>query len=132
MLRKICNYLAVVALSLVVSGNAVLAGSTVGKDSKTVKSVKVVEEKDTHFYQAFLRTREKHSYTIKVKAGQKLKVKIHATESVALQIRTPGGQTQNSEAAKYFELKLDNEGEYVVEMQSPFFSQYMLEIYPKA
>lgn len=131
MLRKICNYLAVIALSLVVAGNSVLAHSTVVKGKNDVKSFKVEENKDFHLYREFLRGGGTHSYTIKVNAGEEVKIKIHASNGVSLKIQTPNGQTKNNSAEKYFEVKLNAEGEYVVELESLFVSQYTMEVLSK-
>jgi len=131
MLRKICNYLVIIALSLIVTGNSVLANSTVVKSRNEVKKVVVDDSKDFNFYKGVVPGSGKHSYTVKVEAGQEVQIKIHSANGVALKIQTPDGQVKNNSAEKFFEVRLKNEGEYVVELESLFTSQYSIEISSK-
>lgn len=131
MLRKICNYLAVIALSLAVTGNAALANSSVTKNKNGYKAVKVENDKDFHAYREFLRSGGKHSYTVKVETGKEVVIKIKASNNVSLKIQTPDGQIKDNSAEKFFEIKLGTEGEYVVELESLFVSQYSMEVLSK-
>lgn len=129
MLRKICNYLAVAALSIAVSGSTVLANpSSVGKNKDGYKTVTVENDKDFHQYTEFLSGNGKHAYTIKVESGKQVKIKIKASTSVSVKIQAPDGQFNSDEAEKSFEIKLSNAGEYVVELESLFVSQYTMEV----
>jgi hypothetical protein len=128
MLRKICNYLAVIALSLLVGGNAVFANSSTVKGKTENKKIFVDDNKDFSFYNEFIRGNGKHSYTVKVGAGEEVKIKLHSSKSVALKIQSPDGQTQNNAAQRHFEVKLGSEGVYVIEFESLYLSQYSLEI----
>jgi hypothetical protein len=130
MLRKVCNYLAVLALSLVVTGNAVVANAAVVKRNGA-KTVKVENDKNFHFYQEFLRGGGAHSYSIKVKAGEEVKVSIKATRGVSLKIQAPSGQTTTTKSEKQFEVKLSAEGEYTINLESGNVSQYTLEVLSK-
>lgn len=131
MLRKICNYLAVIALSLAVTGNAALANSSVTNNKNGYKAVKVENDKAFHAYREFLRSGGKHSYTVKVEAGKDVLIKIKASNNVSLKIQTPDGQIKDNSAEKFFEIKLNTEGEYVVEIESLFVSQYSMEVLSK-
>ncbi len=132
MLRKICNYLAVIALSIAVSGSSVLANPSVGKNKGGYKTVTVENDKDFHLYREFLRSNgAKHSYTVKVEAGNEVKIKINASNNVSLKIQAPDGQFSSSAAEKFFEIKLSNAGEYVIELESLFVSQYSMEVWNK-
>ena len=126
MLRKISNYLAVIALCLSVGGTSVLAYSTKGKTE--YKKVFVNDSKDFNFYNEFIRGGGKHSYTVKVEAGKEVKIKIHSSKNIALNIQSPDGQTRTNSAERYFEVKLSAEGEYTVELESLFLSQYSMEV----
>lgn len=128
MLRKICNYLAVIALTVGVAGSSVLANPSVGKN-KGYKSVTVENDKDFHLYREYLRSNGgKHSYTVKVEAGREVKIKINASNSVSLKIQAPDGQFNSKQTEKFFEIKLSNAGEYVIELESLFVSQYSMEV----
>ncbi len=131
MLRKICNYLAVIALSISVAGGSVLANPSVGKNKGGYKTVTVENDKDFHLYKEFLRSGGKHAYTIKVEAGKAVTIKVKASNNVSLKIQAPDGQFNSDEAEKFFEIKLANAGEYVVELESLFVSQYSMEISSK-
>lgn len=128
MLRKICNYLAVVALTVAVSGSSVLANPSVGKNKGGVKTVRVENDKDFHLYKEFLRSGGKHAYTVKVEAGKEVKIKVRASNNVSLKIQAPDGQFSSQEAEKFFEIKLTNAGEYVIELESIYVSQYSVEV----
>lgn len=128
MLRKICNYLAVIALCLAVGGTSVLAKV----NTKTeYKKIFVDDSKDYSFYNEFIRGDGKHSYTVKVKAGEEVKIKINSSKGVALKIQSPDGQVTENAAERYFEVKLGAEGEYVVEIESLYLSRYSMEISSK-
>jgi hypothetical protein len=131
MLRKICNYLAIIALSLIVTGNSVIAHPTVSKGKRDVKQITVDDDKDFNFYNEFLSGGSKHSYTIKVEAGKEVKLKVRASKSVALNIQAPSGQTTKNAAEKYFEVRLSAPGEYTVELEALAIAQYSLEVFNK-
>ena len=126
MLRKISNYLAVIALCLSVGGTSALADSTKGKTE--YKKVFVNDSKDFNFYNEFIRGGGKHSYTVKVEAGKEVKIKIHSSKNIALNIQSPSGQTRTNSAERYFEVKLNAEGEYTIELEAIYLSQYSMEV----
>lgn len=128
MLRKICNYLAVIALSIAVAGSSVLANPSVGKNKGGYKTVTVENDKDFHLYKEFLRSGGKHAYTVKVEAGKEVKIKVKASNNVSLNIQAPDGQFNSRNAEKFFEIKLSNAGEYVIELESLYVSQYSMEV----
>jgi len=131
MLRKICNYLVIIALALIVTGNSVSANSSVLTNKNEVRKVVVDDNKDFNYYKGFVSSTGKHSYTIKVDAGQEVQIKIRSANGVALKIQTPDGQIKNNSAEKFFEVRLKSEGEYVVELESFFASLYSMEISSK-
>jgi hypothetical protein len=132
MLRKICNYLAVIALSISVAGSTVLANPSVGKNKGGYKTVTVENDKDFHLYKEYLRSGGgKHSYTVKVEAGKEVKIKINASNNISLKIQAPDGHFSSKQAEKFFEIKLLNAGEYVIELESIFLSQYSMEVLSK-
>lgn len=132
MLRKFCNYLAVIALSVAVTGSTVLANPSVGKNKGGYKTVTVENDKDFHLYREYLRSNGgKHSYTVRVEAGKEVKIKINASNKVSLKIQAPDGQFNSPEAEKFYEIKLSNAGEYVIELESLFVSQYAMEVWNK-
>ena len=126
MLRKVCNYLAVMALCLAVGGTSALADSTKGKTE--YKKFSVNDTKDFNFYNEFIRSGGKHSYTVKVEAGKEVKIKIRSSQNIALNIQSPDGQTRTNSAERHFEIKLATKGEYTVELESLYLSQYSMEI----
>lgn len=128
MLRKICNYLAVIALSVAVTGSSVLANPSVGKNKGGYKTVTVENDKDFHLYKEFLASGGKHAYTVKVEAGKELKIKVKSSNNVSLKIQAPDGQFNSPDAEKFFEINLATEGEYVIELESLFVSQYSMEV----
>lgn len=132
MLRKICNYLVIIALSLIVTGNSVLANSTVERSKNEVKKVVVVDSKDFSYYRGFVSGSGKHSYTVKVETGQEVQIKIHSANGVALKIQTPDGKVKNNSTEKFFEVRLKSEGEYVIELESFSASLYSIEISPNS
>jgi hypothetical protein len=128
MLRKICNYLAVIALCLAVGGTSVLAKV----NTKTeYKKIFVDDQKDFSFYNELIRADGKHAYQIKVEAGKEAKIKIRSLNGVALKIQSPDGQITENTAERYFEVNLSAEGEYLVEIESLYLSRYSMEISSK-
>lgn len=131
MLRKICNYLAVIALSVAVTGSTVLANPSVGKNKGASKTVTVENDKDFHLYKEFIASGGKHAYTVKVEAGKQVNIKVKASNNVLLKIQAPDGYFNSPDAEKFFEIKLANAGEYVIELESLYVSQYSIEVLSK-
>ena len=128
MLRKICNYLAVIALCLSVGGTSVLAKVNTKTENKKIF---VDDNKDFSFYNEFIRGDGKHAYTVKVKAGEEVKIKINSSKGVTLKIQSPNGQITENATQRFFEVKLGSEGEYTVEIESLYLSRYSMEISSK-
>lgn len=128
MLRKLCNYLAIIALSLFVGANSVLAGSNAVKDKTEYKKIFVDDDKDFSFYNELIRADGRHTYQIKVEAGKEVRIKIRSLDGIALKIQSPGGQITENEAERFFDVKLTAEGTYTVELASLYLSQYSMEV----
>lgn len=128
MFRKICNYLAVFALSLMVTGNIALANPTASNAKKEVKTVAVDSSKDFNYYVEFIKSGGRHSYNVKVEPGKEVKVRIRSSKGISLNIQKHNGETQNYQNEKVFDVRLRAEGEYVLELESLFISQYSIEI----
>lgn len=129
MLRKFSNYLAVIALSLMVTGNTVLADSASLKKDAKVKTIAVDGSKEFHYYTEFLQSGGKHTYNIKVEAGKEVKVVLRSPKGVSMNIRKHNGEVKNYSAEKYFEVRLRTPGEYVLEVESLSISQYAMEVF---
>lgn len=130
MFRKICNYLAVIALSMVVAGNSA-ANSNVPTVKSKVKSFSTDVSKNQNFYSEHIAGGGRHSYSVKVEAGKQVKIKIHAENNVMLKITSPDGSVKTASADKFFEVALKAEGSYVVEIESAYNSLYTLEMKKK-
>lgn len=128
MFRKICNYFAVISLSLIVGGSALANPKTLSNPAET-KEVVVDVDKGSSFYNEFLVSGGKHAYTVKVEAGKQVKIRIHSSRAASLKIQTPNGETKSYSQDKYFDINLLSEGEYVVELSSLFISQYSVEVF---
>ena len=127
MFRKISNYFAVFSLSLVVFGSSVLANPVVSTEKN--EEVRVDENKDFNFYNAIILSGTKRSYTVKVEAGKEVRVRFNGSRPVALSVKTPDGETKAYSQDKFFDVKLKGVGEYVLELDSTFISQYSLEVF---
>ena len=128
MFRKISNYFAVFSLSLMILGNSVLANPTTPSTASKTKAVVVNTDKGSSFYNDFLTSGGKHTYTVKV--DKQAKIKIHSSKGLTLKVQTPNGETQTYQD-KYFDVNLLGEGEYTIEVSSIFISQYSLEVFNK-
>ena len=128
MFRTICNYLAVLSLSLIVGGSAL--ANPLPTNTETMAIV-VDETKNFSSYNVFLLTGRKSSYTVKVEAGKEVRLRYSGTSATTLKIQTPDGQIKSFPQDKYFDIILRAEGEYVVELESLFISQYSLKVFNK-
>lgn len=127
MFRKISNYFAVFSLSLVVFGGSVLANPVVSTEKN--EAVRVDENKDFNFYNGFILSGKKRSYTVKVEAGKEVRVRFNGSGPVALSVKTPDGETKSYSQDRFFEVTLRGTGEYVLEFDSTFISQYSLKVF---
>ncbi|MBX7174989.1 MAG: hypothetical protein K1X72_28690 [Pyrinomonadaceae bacterium] len=128
MFRKISNYFAVFSLSLMILGSSVLANPNSSTTGSKTKAVVVNVDKDSSFYNDFLTSGGKHTYTVKV--DKQTKIKIHSSRGLTLKVQTPNGETKTYQD-KYFDVNLLGEGEYTIEVSSIFISQYSLEVFNK-
>jgi hypothetical protein len=122
MLKNICNYSAIILLSLVV-----LAGTAVaGKNPHKAEPVKVNGQ--NKFYNKIMTKESPQSYSVTVKEGQETAVKIHSKEGVSVRIHLPNGEIKEYSSEKYFNLEFHAAGEYVIELNSNIGAQYTLKV----
>lgn len=129
MFNKIGKYLAVLSLSLIVTGNSVLANPTTLPEKDKVETIRVDENKPVDFYTKILAGGDRHAYNIKVEAGKVVKLKVRANSGVGIKVQTPTGEIASYSQDKYFEVTIRTEGEYTVELESNVVSQYSLQVY---
>lgn len=127
MFRKICNYMAVLSLSLAVTGSA-LANPTTDPKSPA-KEVVVDVVKGGVFFTEIMTAGAKHAYTVKVEPGKQVRIKVRSDNKAALKVQIPGGESKTYGTDKFFDVKLLAEGEYVIEVSSLFISQYSIDIF---
>ena len=120
MLKNICNYSALLLLTLVVLAGAVSA------NPHKYGPVKV-EGKASGFYNKFLTVKNPQSYSVSVKEGQETNVKIHSNEGVSVKLYLPNGEVREYKDEKYFNLEFHAAGDYVIELNSSSLSKYTLK-----
>jgi hypothetical protein len=120
MIKKICNYSAIILLSLVILAGAVSA------NPHKYGPVKV-EGKSFSFYNKFLTVKNPQSYSLTVKEGQQTNVRIQSNEGVSVKLYLPGGEIKEYRDEKYFNLEFNAAGEYVIELNSASLSKYILK-----
>lgn len=130
MFRKICNYAAILSLSLVFTGSAVFANYPLPNKNKT-KSVKVAENKKFSFFNTIISNGENHSYSVKVESGKTSTIFIRTPVGVNVKVKTPTGETKTYSQNKFFEIKLHNEGTYEIEVEANSISRYSMEVFNK-
>jgi hypothetical protein len=118
MLKKICNYSAIILLSLVVMTVAVAANP----HTEPVK----VEGKDFSFHSKFLTANNPQAYGITVKDGQVTNVKIRSNEGVSIKIFMPDGVVKEYKNEKQYNLEFHAAGEYIIQLNSTVISKYTL------
>ena len=123
MIKNICNYSAIILLSLVVLTSAAAANPHNG-------SVKV-ENTDSSFYSKFLTANNPQSYGITVKDGQVTNVKIRSNEGVSIKIYMPDGEVKEYKNEKQYQLEFRAAGEYVIQLNSTGISKYTLQTLSK-
>ena len=122
MLKNICNYSALLLLSMVVLANSVSAGA-VSKKSRGSELINV-ESKSYNYFNRFLSTGSPQSYKLTVKEGQETSVKIRSIEGVSIKLYLPGGEVKQYSEDKNFGLEFRAAGEYLIEVHSANFSKY--------
>ena len=123
MIKNICNYSAIVLLTLVVMAGAVSANPHNGP----VK----VENKDFNYYSKFLTPKSPQSYGITVNDGQVTNVTIRSNEGVSIKIYMPDGEVKEYKNEKLFNLEFHAAGEYVIQLNSTGISKYSLQTLSK-
>jgi hypothetical protein len=88
-----------------------------------------VEDKAFNYYNRFLTGKATQGYRITVKEGQKTTIKINSKEGVSIKLYLPDGTAKIYDNEKFFNFTLHAAGEYVVELNSPFFAQYSLNVF---
>jgi hypothetical protein len=123
MIKNICNYSAIILLSLVVMTSAVSANPHNGP----VK----IENRDSNFYSRFLTAKNPQSYGIEVKDGQVTSVKIRSNEGVSIKIYMPDGEVKEYKNEKQYNLEFHAAGEYVIQLKAPGIAKYTLQTLSK-
>src|SRR5215213_10148340 len=111
MIKNICNYSAIILLSLVVMAGAVSASS------HKLGPVKV-ENKAFSFFNKFLTSKTPQAYSVTVKEGQKTNVKISSKEGVSVKLYLPDGGIKEYKNEEFLDLQFHAAGEYVIELNS--------------
>lgn len=127
MFSKIRNYLAVLSLSLMVGGSALATTPVISTEKN--EEIRVDETKSVNLYNAFILGGTKHSYTVKVDANKPVRVKFKGAQPTKLKVTTPSGEIKTFSQDKFFEIRLNSAGEYVIELESLSISQYSLEVF---
>jgi hypothetical protein len=121
MLKNICNYSAIMLLSLVVMAGAVSANPHKYGPLK-------VEDKAFNYFNKFLTSKTPQAYSLTVKEGQETDVKIHSNEGVSVKLYLPDGEVREYKNEKFLKLEFHAAGEYVIELNSSVISQYTLKV----
>ena len=120
MLKNICNYSAIILLSLVVLTSAASA------NSHKFGPVKI-ESKEFSFFNKFVTVKKPQSYSVTIKEGEETNIKIRSNEGVSVKLYLPDGEVKEYKDEKYFNLEFHAAGEYVIELQSISVSKYTLQ-----
>ena len=120
MLKNICNYSAIVLLSLVVLTGAASANSHQFGPEK-------IDGQAYSFFNKFLGVKNPQSYSITLKEGEQTNIKIRSNEGVSVKLYLPDGEVKEFKSEKYFNLEFRAAGEYVVELHTVSLSKYTLE-----
>jgi hypothetical protein len=123
MIKNICNYSAIILLSLVVMTGAVSANPHSGP----IK----IENTDSNFYSKFLTAKNPQSYGITVQDGQVTNVKIRSNEGVSIKIYMPDGEVKEYKNEKQYQLEFRAAGEYVIQLNSTGIAKYTLQTLSK-
>ena len=121
MIKNICNYSAIVLLTLVVMAGAVSANPHRYGPLK-------IDDKAFNYFNKFVTRKTPQSYSITVKDGQATNVKINSKEGVSVKLYLPDGGVKEYRDEKFFNFEFHAAGEYVIELNSPVISQYTLKV----
>jgi hypothetical protein len=124
MIKNICNYSAIILLTLVMTAGAVSA------NTHRFGPVKV-EDKPFSFFNKFLTSKTPQAYSVTVKEGQETNVKIKSKEGVAVKLYLPDGSVKEYRGEKFLDFTFHAAGEYVVELNSSEIAQYTLKVLTK-
>lgn len=127
MFRKICNYAAILSLSLVFTNSAVFANYPLLNTKKT-KSVKVAENKRFSRYSTNIPNNEYHSYSVRAGSGKKSTVTIRTPLGVSVKIKTPSGEIKTYSENRFYRIELLSAGDYTIELSSNTVTSYSLEV----
>ena len=127
MFRKLCNYAAILSLSLVFTGSSVLAKSPSSKVNK-MKTTNVSGNKKFNYYQKLITVGEDHSYKITVDQGKTAKILVKTPIGVSVKVKTPVGETKTYEENKAFEINISEAGVYEVILGTSTLSRYSMDV----